>query len=185
MGNISKEAKTGGVSLSTQPIILTLRQTPRLKDCERWDRDPRRNPRHQGAFKIMHYMPCDTSTLLSHPTLGPSVWENWVKWEDTTKQEGFSIASLLYTIHNTQYTVDNRQPNPQGAAITNFDRDLPNCMFLNFRNPWPRSYRSSVDIILFCKTMRCNTALAYFVHCKFKPKCLITFLSYYVSLCSK
>jgi hypothetical protein len=96
MGNISKEALSGGISLPTRPIISTLRAIPRLCDCELWNRDPRLVPRRQGAMKIKVYMPRGTQSLMAHPTLGPSVREHWVKWEDHAAQEGFCVASLLY-----------------------------------------------------------------------------------------
>ena len=95
MGNMSREVESGGVSLPTKPMS-SLRPIPRLNDCELWNRDPRWNPRRPGAIKIDIYLPRGTPILLAHPTLGPSVREQWVKWADHAGQEGFSIASLLY-----------------------------------------------------------------------------------------
>jgi hypothetical protein len=97
LGNLMHESQNSGESLSTRPLLAAASMPPR-KDCKEWEYAPEWPQQRPAAFKINILLPAGSGELMYHPTLGPSVREQWVQWRDSVgdNSEGFQISALAY-----------------------------------------------------------------------------------------
>ena len=65
------------------------------EDCEEWDVAPEWIPRRPAALKTELLLPKGSDSLGAHPTLGPSVREQWVRWKPDVGSR-FDVGSLAY-----------------------------------------------------------------------------------------
>jgi hypothetical protein len=97
LGNLKQESQSGGLSLPTRPTMAAKSMPPRTTFRE-WESSPEWASRRPAAFKIKVLLPPGTNDILTHPTLGPSVREHWVQWQEGVGEsaEGFQISALAY-----------------------------------------------------------------------------------------
>jgi hypothetical protein len=93
-GNLSNEAKSGGISLPTHPI-LAKESIPKREDCEERKNDSDLMLSRPAAYKIQTYFPPGSDPLGVTATNGPSVKEQWSRWMPSVGTS-FSISSLPF-----------------------------------------------------------------------------------------
>jgi hypothetical protein len=93
-GNLSNEAKSGGLSLPSNPMLVK-DMIPKREECEAWETDPRLPSRRPASFKTYTYLPPGSDSICASPKYGPSVREQWVRWLPEVGTT-FSLSSLAY-----------------------------------------------------------------------------------------
>ena len=111
LGNLKQESQSGGVTLPTRPTLAVQSMAPRTTFRE-WKSTPEWASRRPAAFKIKILLPPGSNEVLAHPTLGPSVREHWVQW-----QEGVGDSGVGFQISALAYLADAFRPLPEAYGL--------------------------------------------------------------------
>jgi hypothetical protein len=93
-GNLSNEAKSGGLSLPFKPMLVK-DTIPKREGCEALETDPRLPSRRPATFKTYTLLPPGSDSICASPKYGPGVREQWVRWLPEVGTT-FSLSSLAY-----------------------------------------------------------------------------------------
>ncbi|RDW90991.1 hypothetical protein BP5796_02156 [Coleophoma crateriformis] len=106
-GNLARERRSGGLSLPTRDLRAVYQIPPR-EAFEAFPIDPRFAAHAKLEFS---YAPGTDAASHVHPTLGPSVREQWVRWSAASPgSRGFTPLAL-------PFLADAWRPLPQGYGL--------------------------------------------------------------------